>query len=334
MRIGLVGAGRIGTFHASTLAQLDQVETLVVTDAFPEAAARLATERGWETAESVEDLLGRVDGVVITSATASHGEILRQSALAGVPTFCEKPLALSLAETIDVVRVVEESGTPVQVGFQRRFDEGYRAAKQAIDSGELGFLHTVRLNTNDQSPPPAAYIPTSGGLIRDCNVHDFDILRFLTGREVVNAYALGANKGEDFFAEGGDVDTAAALLTLDDDTLAIVSATRYNGAGHDVRAEVMGSEGTVGVGYDESLAVRSAEPGAVSPTAQKWSYMERFQPAYRSELTAFTEVVAGSRPSPCTVRDALAAFRIAEACEQSRIKGQPVALSDIGTIAP
>lgn len=188
----------------------------MVTDAFPEAAARLATERGWETAESVEELLGRVDGVVITSATASHGEILRQSALAGVPTFCEKPLALSLAETIDVVRVVEESGTPVQVGFQRRFDEGYRAAKQAIDNGELGFLHTVRLNTNDQSPPPAAYIPTSGGLIRDCNVHDFDILRFLTGREVVNAYALGANKGEDFFAEGGDVDTAAALLTLDD----------------------------------------------------------------------------------------------------------------------
>ena len=120
------------------------------------------------------------------------------------------------------------------------------------------------------------------------------------------------------------------MLTLDDDTLVSVTATRYNGGGHDVRMELNGSKGTIGVGYDDSLAVRSAEAGVDYPKGpQKWSYMERFLPAYRAELTAFTDVVAGAE-SPCTVADALEAFRVAEACELSRTKGQPVALSEIG----
>jgi myo-inositol 2-dehydrogenase / D-chiro-inositol 1-dehydrogenase len=199
-----------------------------------------------------------------------------------------------------------------------------------VGAGELGFVHTIRANTHDQSPPPAAYIPTSGGLFRDCSIHDFDIIRFVTGREVATVFATGANKGAEFFAEGGDVDTAAALLTLDDDTLVSVTATRYNGGGHDVRMEVMGSAGTIGVGFDDSLALRSAEPGVDYPKGpQKWSYMERFLPAYQAELAAFTEVVAGA-PSPCTVRDALAAFRVAEACERSRSKAQLVDLTEIG----
>jgi myo-inositol 2-dehydrogenase/D-chiro-inositol 1-dehydrogenase len=188
----------------------------------------------------------------------------------------------------------------------------------------------VRANTHDQSPPPAAYIPTSGGLLRDCSIHDFDIIRFVTGREVTSVFATGANKGASFFTEGGDVDTAAALLTLDDDTLVTVTATRYSGGGHDVRLEAIGSEGTIGVGYDDSLAVRSAEAGVDYPRGpQKWSYMERFLPAYQAELAAFTEVVAGA-DSPCTVADALAAFRVAEACEISRVTGRAVALSEIG----
>jgi len=200
-----------------------------------------------------------------------------------------------------------------------------------VADGELGFLHTIRVNTHDQSPPPAAYIPTSGGLFRDCGVHDFDVIRFVSGREVESVYAVGANKGADFFTEGGDIDTGAAVLTLDDGTLVTASVTRYNGGGHDVRMEVMGSEGTIGVGYDDSLAVRSAEPGVDYPRGpQKWSFMERFLPAYRTELSAFCDVVAGRAESPCTVADALEAFRVAEACEMSRTTGRPVALSEIG----
>lgn len=330
MRIGIAGAGRIGSFHASTLAALDGVDQLVVADARSASAQRLADECGGSFVDNVTDLLDGVDGLVITSSTSTHADLLSEAVRAGVPAFCEKPIALTLDQTIDVTTLVEASSVPVQVGFQRRFDPGYQRVRDAVRGGELGFLHTIRANTHDQSPPPAAYIPTSGGLFRDCGVHDFDILRFVTGREVVSVFAVGANKGADFFTEGGDVDTAAAVLTLDDDTLVTVSATRYNGAGHDVRMEVMGSEGTLGVGYDDSLAVRSAEEDVDYPRGpQKWSYMERFLPAYQRELAAFCDVVAGTAESPCTVRDALEAFRVAEACELSRLKGTSIELTEI-----
>ena len=334
MRIGLAGAGRIGAFHASTIAALEDVAAVVIQDAVPEAAQRLADKEGHQSVDEFATLLDSVDGVVIASSTSSHADLLRQAVAAGVPAFCEKPVALTLDETIDLVRTVESGGVPVHVGFQRRFDAGYRRAREALAAGELGFLHSIRATTHDQAPPPAGYLPTSGGLFRDCSVHDFDILRFVTGLEVASVFATGANKGEDFFTEAGDVDTAAALLRLTDDTLVTVTATRYSGAGHDVRMELMGSAGTLGVGYDDSLAVRSAESGVDYPRGpQKWSFMERFAPAYRSELAAFCDLVAGRASSPCTVRDALEAFRIAEACELSRTTGQPVSLDQVGGAA-
>jgi myo-inositol 2-dehydrogenase/D-chiro-inositol 1-dehydrogenase len=335
VRIGVAGVGRIGAFHAATLSGLGPdglVEEVWVTDAVPSAAQLLAEQGGYRVAADFSELLSRVDGVVITTPTTTHADLLRQAIAARVPTFCEKPVATTLAETIELVGVVEAGGVEVQIGFQRRYDQGYRRAREAVASGELGFLHTIRANTHDQSPPPAAYIPTSGGLFRDCGIHDFDIIRYVTGREVASAYGIGANKGDDFFTAGGDVDTCAALLRLDDDTLATVTATRYNGGGHDVRLEVMGSRGTIGVGYDESLALRSAETGADYPKGpQKWSFMERFQPAYQRELATFTEVVAGKRTSPCTVRDALQAFRVAEACDASLHSGRPIDLTAIPT---
>jgi myo-inositol 2-dehydrogenase / D-chiro-inositol 1-dehydrogenase len=334
MRIGLAGAGRIGAFHASTLAALADVEQVVVIDAFAEAATRLADDNGYESCPDLDDLLSRVDALVITTSTSGHAPTLRAALAAKMPTFCEKPVAATLAETIELVHLVDESDVPVQVGFQRRFDAGYRRARAAVASGELGFIHTVRANTHDQSPPPAAYIPTSGGLFRDCGVHDFDALRFVTGQEVASAYAVGANKGASFFTEGGDIDTGAAVLTLEDGTLVTVSVTRYNGGGHDVRMEVMGSKGTIGVGYDDSLAVRSVEEGVDYPHGpQKWSFMERFLPAYRHELSAFCDVVAGRMENPCTVRDALEAFRVSEACEISRATGRPVAMEQVGGAA-
>lgn len=331
MRIGLVGAGRIGAFHAETLAGLEDVDSVVVTDVVPAAARGLAQREGLGYAEDLDALLtSGLDGVVIASSTTSHAENLRRAVEAGVPIFCEKPVAFTVEETIGLVETVEAADAVVQVGFQRRFDHGYQAAQDAVRQGSLGFVHTIRANTHDQSPPPAEYIPTSGGLFRDCSVHDFDAIRFVTGREVSRAHGVGANKGAPYFTDGGDVDTAAAVLTLDDDTLAVVSATRYSGGGHDVRMEVMGSEGAIGVGLDHALALDSAEEGVDFPRGPRhWSFMERFLPAYRAELTAFCSVVAGEIPSPCTVRDALEAARVAEACEQSRLKGIPVGLDEI-----
>jgi myo-inositol 2-dehydrogenase/D-chiro-inositol 1-dehydrogenase len=313
------------------LAALQDVEQIVLTDVLPDGAARLAEENGYELSPDIDDLLSRVDALVITTSTPGHAPALRAALRAKVPVFCEKPVASTLAETVELVHLVDAAEVPVQVGFQRRFDAGYRRAREAVVGGELGFVHTVRANTHDQSPPPAGYIASSGGLFRDCSIHDFDILRFVTGREVASVFAVGANKGASFFTEGGDVDTGAALLTLDDGTLVTVSATRYNGGGHDVRMEVMGSEGTIGVGYDDSLAVLSAEEGVDYPRGpRKWSFMERFLPAYRTELAAFCDVVAGRMDSPCTVADALAAYRVAEACEMSRATGRAVEMTETG----
>lgn len=337
MRIGLSGLGRIGAFHAETLVGLPAVETLVITDVrggvAEEVAARLREVRP-ETAIEVcrpDELLGAgIDGLVVATATDAHAEWIRRGLEGGVPTFCEKPVAGSLAETIELAALEASSDTPVHIGHQRRFDVGFRRVREAVASGDLGFVHTIRANTHDQAPPSAAFIPTSGGIFRDCGVHDFDAIRFVTGREVASVYAVGANKGADFFTEAGDVDTGAAVLTLDDDTLVVMSTTRYNGGGHDVRMEVMGEHGTITAGLDHSLAMASAEPDVDFPQGpQKWSFMERFLPAYQAELTAFFEVVAGREPSPCTIADALEAFRTAEACELSRAEGRPVALSEI-----
>ncbi len=329
MKVGVAGLGRIGPFHARTLAGLGH--DVVVTDLRADLAKATAREHGYGVAADVPTLLRAVDALVITSDTASHATLLRQAMAAGVPTFCEKPVAVTLDETIALVALVEASGVPVQVGFQRRFDVGYRRAREAVASGELGFVHSVRSTTHDQSPPHPDYLPTSGGIFRDCNIHDFDVIRFVTGREVSQVYAVGANKGAAFFAEAGDADTGAAVLTLDDGTLATVTATRYNGAGHDVRMEVLGSEGAIGVGYDDSLAITSAEPGVDYPRGPRVAtFLERFGPAYQAEMAAFCEVVEGA-PTPCPVAEALAAFRIAEAAQRSWETGASVALADIAS---
>jgi myo-inositol 2-dehydrogenase/D-chiro-inositol 1-dehydrogenase len=331
MRIGLVGVGRIGAFHAATLKGLPAVDQVVVADADPSRAELVAKDLGLEFGPDVDTLLAsRPDGFVIAAATSAHAELIAAGVAAGIPTFCEKPVAIDLAETKRVVELVEKAGVPVHIGFQRRFDHGYQTAAAQVRSGELGFVHHIRANTNDAFPPPAEYIPTSGGFFRDCTVHDFDIIRFVTGREVVSAYATGANRGESFFGEYGDVDAAAALLTLDDGTFVAVSGTRYNAAGHDVRMEVLGSLGSIAVGLDEHTALRSVEEGVTFPGGQPHAtFMDRFRLAYAAELAAFTEVVAGAREVPCTVRDAYQAFRTADACELSRRENRVVSLDEI-----
>ncbi len=331
MRIGLAGTGRIGAFHAKTLTSLPGVDDLVLADLDAGRAAQVADELGVRSAASIDELLGSdLDGFVITAGTDAHADLIEAAVERGIPTFCEKPVALDLGRTLALAELERTSGVPVHIGFQRRFDAGYRRTRDAVAAGEIGFVHTIRAATMDQAPPPAVYLPTSGGLFRDCSVHDFDIIRFVTGQEARTVWAVGANKGEPFFTEQGDVDTAAATIVLDDDTLVSVTATRYNGAGHDVRMEVHGSKGTLGVGHDTALAITSAEAGVEWPPGPRhWSFMERFLPAYVAELTAFVEVARGSAPSPCTVADALEAFRTAEACARSMATGQPVQLADI-----
>ncbi len=332
MRIGLIGAGRIGTVHAANLATLPEVGETIVTDLDEARAKDLAATHGLRTAPSVDALLDSdLDGLVIAAPTSEHAALLTRAAAVGVPVFCEKPLASDVAGTKAVISTLEAAGVALHVGFQRRFDPGYAAARAAVSSGELGWLHSIWACTYDAAPPHADYIPNSGGIFRDCNVHDFDVVRWVTGREVVSVFSQGANRGATFFADAGDVDTATSLLTLDDGTQVFVGATRYNGAGYDVRMEVHGSDGTVSVGLDEATPVRSLEAGVSWPAGTGYPHFtQRFVIAYRAELAAFCDVAAGRAPSPCSGADALAALLIAEAAQLSKDEGRLVAMTEVG----
>ncbi|MFJ6561263.1 Gfo/Idh/MocA family oxidoreductase [Streptomyces sp. NPDC091412] len=334
MRIGILGLGRIGAFHAETLSGLDTVESLVLADPFTDAAKTAAERFGAEVADSAEAVLAAgVDGVVVAAATDAHPALILAAVDAGVPVFCEKPVARTMTEGVEVLKAVQGSGVPVQIGYNRRFDAGFAAARAAVRAGELGRLHTVRSTTLDPAPPPAAYIAASGGIFRDCSVHDFDIIRWVTGREVTEVYAVGGNRGADYIREAGDADTTGAVLTLDDGTIAVVSNSRHNARGYDVRMELHGFEDSIAVGLDDKLPLRSVEPGVSFPAGTPHDFfMDRFTAAYRAELTAFTEVVAGRLPSPCTVADALEAGWIAEACTLSLHEHRPVRIDEVRTI--
>ncbi|MCP9965648.1 Gfo/Idh/MocA family oxidoreductase [Actinomadura madurae] len=195
------------------------------------------------------------------------------------------------------MRAAAAAGVPVQVGFQRRFDAGNAAAREALASGRLGWLHTVRSCSFDPAPPPPGYVPSSGGLFRDCVIHDLDLIRFVTGREVVRVMAAGANRGDDFFREYGDVDTGSALLVLDDGTLGQVSATRYNAAGYDARLELFGSKDSIVTGLDGRTPVTALPERGGEPEPAYSGFMDRFSDAYDAELRAFVDVVAAAAPT-------------------------------------
>jgi myo-inositol 2-dehydrogenase/D-chiro-inositol 1-dehydrogenase len=334
MRIAIVGAGQIGAAHAGRLVRLEAVTELLVADGDPARARALAATSGKATAIALDEAFeSGVEGVVITANTSAHAPLIHRALDAGIPVFTEKPIALDVPTTRAVVEhAAAREDVPVQVGFQRRFDAGYRAAKEAYASGSLGFVHTVRATTLDVSPPPAAYLPTSGGLFKDCSIHDFDAIRWLTGRRAVTVYATGSNMGDAFFVECGDVDSCSALVTYDDGMTALVTATRYHGAGHDVRLELHGSLDARFVGLDDHAPLVTAEPsGALSwsPGQPNRTYHQRFETAYVTELARFVEVAAGRAPSPCTPTEALDALYVAEACGLSMRQGRPVRIDDL-----
>jgi myo-inositol 2-dehydrogenase/D-chiro-inositol 1-dehydrogenase len=330
MRIGLVGVGRIGAFHAETLTGLPGVDGVVVTDADPARARAVAEKVGATAVDSMDSLVaGDVDAVVIAAPTTAHAALISVAAAARLPVFCEKPLASDVAGTRAALAEVANAGIALQVGFQRRFDAGYVALRDAVRSGRLGWLHTLRACTSDPAPPTANYLPGSGGIFRDCAVHDFDSVRWVTGREVVEVYATGANRGDPVFASAGDVDTGVAVLTMDDGTLAVCTCTRYNGAGYDVRLEACGSDATLVAGLDDHAPLVSAEAPGWPAGRPYGGFLERFRAAYAAELAAFREVVAGQSPSPCTGEEALEALLVAEAAERSRRDRRPVRVDEV-----
>ena len=331
MRLGLIGLGRIGAFHAATLSELPAVESLVVTDAVPAAIDAVAEKFGAEPAENPERLLAAgIDGLVIAAATPAHASLLRAGVDAGIPTFCEKPLSGDVAEAVEIAKHVKATGVAVQIGYPRRFDPAFLAARNAVQNGDLGWVHTVRSTTLDPAPAPRAYIAVSGGMFRDCSVHDFDAVRWATGREPVEVYATGSARGDDFFAEFGDVATSTAIVTFDDGAMGVISNTRYNPRGYDVRLELHGTGDSVSAGWSDRVPLRNMEPDTSWPAGTPFDFfMDRLAAAFRAELEAFTELVAGQRDTPCSVDDAMAVTWMAEAATLSQREHRPVRIDEV-----
>jgi myo-inositol 2-dehydrogenase/D-chiro-inositol 1-dehydrogenase len=331
MKVGLLGAGRIGALHAGVLASDPGVDVVLVGDADPQRAEEVAREVGGE-AGRIEAVLGSgPDAVVIAASTPAHAPLIRAAVEAGIPAFCEKPIALGYEETAEIAREVEASGATLQIGFQRRFDAGYAEARRLVETGALGTIYSLRLATHDPDPPPAEYIPDSGGIFRDLHIHDFDILRWLTGGEVDEVYATGSVRNFEFFAEYGDVDTSAALMRMKDGVVAVLTGGRHDPLGYDVRTEVFGSRDSVAVGVDRRTPLRSVEPGI--PPSEKEAYpnfQDRFLDAYRAEMEHFLSLVRGEADNPCTAIDALEALRIAMAADLSLAEHHPVSPSEVG----
>jgi myo-inositol 2-dehydrogenase/D-chiro-inositol 1-dehydrogenase len=332
MKLALLGAGRIGRLHARILAATPGVDELVIADALPERAAEAATEVGGRAVATLEAAFDEADAVVIAAATNAHADLIRASIGRRLATFCEKPLADDLTATIDVAATIERSGTPFQLGFQRRFDPGYREAHRMIASGELGTLYNFHLAGHDPEPPHEGYIPASGGLFRDFSIHDFDVIRWLTGHEVEEVYADGAVRGFPVFAKYGDVDTAVASLRMDDGALGVLTVARHDPLGYDIRAELFGSKDSISVGLGPRTPIRSVEPDVPPQAGPAWPhFLDRFAGAYAAEFATFVRVARGDEPSPCTARDGVQALRIAEAATRSLHEHRPVRLEEIAS---
>lgn len=330
MRVGLIGAGRIGALHARLLTGLEGVSELLIADVEGSRATAVAATVGATPSPSVEALIAAADGVIIAAATNAHGQLISECLAAGVPTYCEKPLGETLEGAIALALEIERAGVPFQLGYQRRFDAGYREARRMVADGELGTVYAFRLAGHDPAPPHESYIPESGGLFRDFSVHDFDVIRWLLGREVAEVFATGAVRGFPVFQKYGDIDTAVATLRMDDDTLGVLTAARHDPLGYDIRTELFGSRDSISVGLGPYTPMRSVEPGVPPPAGPAWpDFMHRFEDAYRAELAGFLAFVRGNITSPCTARDGVESLRVAEAANRSMTEHRPVALREI-----
>jgi len=330
VHVGLIGVGRIGAFHAQGLAELSNVDRLTVTDVDRNRAADVAQRLGAQLADTPQALLDSgVDALVIAAATPAHAALLHMAAEARVPAFCEKPIALDVETTDAVIERVERAGILVQIGFQRRFDAGYRAAREAVSSGGLGDVQLIRIGTHDPAPPPEEYVAVSGGIWRDLAIHDFDIAPWVLGRAVVEVCAAG-QANDPLFTRHDDVDAAAAVLRFEGGSLGIFSGMRNDPRGYDVRMEVFGLRDSIVVGWSDRTPIRSVEPGVAAPDQPGYrDFIDRFADAYRAELTGFLDTVRKGSASLCTVHEARRALVVALAADRSRRQNRPVRIEEL-----
>jgi myo-inositol 2-dehydrogenase / D-chiro-inositol 1-dehydrogenase len=329
LRIGLLGAGRIGRIHGGNIAAHPRARLTAIADASPDAARDLADATGARVA-SVDEIIEApdIEAVVICTPTDTHAELIERAARAGKAIFCEKPVSLDSARTQACLEVADRAGAKLMIGFNRRFDPSFSTLRCRIGEGDIGEVEIVTILSRDPSPPPVDYLARSGGLFRDMMIHDFDMARFLLDEEPVEIHAVASSLVDPAIGQAGDVDTAAVLMKTASGKIAHISNSRRATYGYDQRIEVHGSRGLLAAGNRQNTTVTLADSRGYSVDPAMPFFLERYAEAYRAELDAFVAGVIDGRPLSPTGQDGLMAQRLADAATTAAQTGQAVRLGE------
>ena len=330
LKVGLLGAGRIGAVHAAAISTHPQSELVAVSDVVADNAATLAAQYGCEH-QSTESIINdeSIDAVLIATSTDTHSDLIEAATATGKAVLCEKPLDLSLERARECQRVATQNGAPVMLGFNRRFDPNFAELKRSANAGDIGKSELLIINSFDPAPPPISYVKVSGGLFRDMMIHDFDMANFIMGDVPTTISAVGSSIIDAQIGEQNDVDTAVATLTYTDGRIAVINNSRRAVYGYDQRLELLGSKGSLQVkNMLENTVVKSTEQGITSakPT---YFFLERYMPAYKIEWSAFVESVISGTAVPVGIDAGVAALAMAEAATQSAQHGKMINLADV-----
>ena len=330
LRIGLLGAGRIGHVHARAISAHPQSELIAVADVVKESASKLAAQYGVE-ARSNEDIIGdaAIDAVLIATSTNTHSDLIESVTRAGKAVLCEKPVDLSLARAQACRNAVAATKRPVMIGFNRRFDPNFAALKAAVDRGEIGKSELLSITSFDPAPPPVSYVKVSGGLFRDMMIHDFDMACWMMGSLPQKVTAIGTSIVDPEIGKAGDFDTAVVTLGFADGRIAVIKNSRRAVYGYDQRIEFLGSEGLLSAGNVLENTVSKATKAGVVSAKPEYFFLERYTRAYSAEWAAFVEAVTSASAVPVTLEDGVNALAIAEAATLSAKSGTTVDLASV-----
>src|SRR5689334_10909683 len=333
LKIGLIGAGRIGRMHAEHLTmRVPSAELVMVADVLEENARQCAKRYGIPFAtQDYHAILDRpdIEAVAICSSTDTHASIIEEAARAGKHIFCEKPIALDLSTIDRALDAVKHAGVKLQLGFNRRFDASYRRVRQAIEQGETGDLHQLHIISRDPAPPPIEYIRVSGGIFLDMTIHDFDMARFLIGSEVEEIFAMGGVMVNPAIGAAGDVDTAVVLLHFSNGVIGTIDNSRQAAYGYDQRVELLGSGGAISTGNDYPNTAVISDSRSVRRDLPLHFITERYTESFVAEMVAFVDAVLRDEPVAVTGHDGRVPVVMALAAGKSLAERRPVRLSEI-----
>lgn len=334
LKLGIIGAGRIGQVHATSITNNVKNATVhMIADPFMnEDKTKWINELGIEniTTDYKEILENKdIDAVLICSSTDTHSSISIEAARANKHIFCEKPIDHDLGKIQMVLDEVEKAGIKYQVGFNRRFDNNFKAIKDAVTEGKIGTPHIIKVTSRDPEAPGIDYVKVSGGMFLDMTIHDFDMVRYLSRSEVEEVYAVGGVLVNPEIGKAGDIDTAIITLKLKNGALGVIDNSREAAYGYDQRAEVFGSLGSVAISNNSgSKAVISTKDGIVSEKPL-YFFLERYMQSFGEEVNQFVEAIVNDKDVPVNANDGLQPVLIGLAAKKSLEEKRPVKISEI-----